>query len=84
MAQWLIIAALATIGVTLVLIGVFYRVNRRVLERHQAEQRRREAGGDAGVAYVPSSGSNRHNDDAGRGDADGSDGGGGDGGGGGD
>jgi hypothetical protein len=59
---------------------VFYRVNRRVLERHQAEQRRREAGADTGVAYAPSSGSSRQNDDGGGSDGDG---GGGDGGGGG-
>jgi hypothetical protein len=33
MVKWLLIAALATIGITALLIGVIYRANKSVLEQ---------------------------------------------------
>lgn len=72
MVKWLLIAALATIGVTSLLIGVMYRANRSTLER---TKQGRDDG--AAVPIVADAGSSRHVDsDAADGGGDGGGGGG--------
>lgn len=75
MPTWLLIAALATIGVTALLIGVLYRLNKPMLER-------KDRGGDGGGAGYAGDGGHRARDDVDSGDSDGGGDSGGDGGGG--
>ena len=53
MAKWLLIAALATIGVTALLIGVLYRANRKLLEQPKRD------GGETSVAISADAGGAR-------------------------
>lgn len=68
MPIWIVIAALGSIGLTLVLASVLRRIN-------TSQGRRQE---DGGMGYVPHTSGRDHNDAADAGDSSGGDGGGGD------